>query len=238
MGRHVIDTVADELPRLRMSYEEFLDWSGDTTHAEWVDGEVIVFMPPLELHQLVAGFLYSLLQRFVGLFDLGVVLHAPFEMKLFDGSSREPDLLFIAREHFDRRTPERLNGPADLAMEVLSESTARYDRRDKFIAYQGAGLPESWMVDPRPRYRRVEAFALSGAGLYEPIHPDREGRIWSTVLPGFWLNPAWLWQVPLPDPDTAMLQISPVAYRAHLRRLLASDASGGEVAGNGSPAQR
>ena len=30
---------------------------------------------------------------------------------------------------------------------------------------------------------------------------DGEGHYHSRVLPGFWLDPNWLWQDPLPDPD-------------------------------------
>jgi hypothetical protein len=37
--------------RLRMSYEEFLAWADEDVHAEWVDGEVIVQMPPQVPHQ-------------------------------------------------------------------------------------------------------------------------------------------------------------------------------------------
>jgi Uma2 family endonuclease len=233
MGRHVIEPETTDLPRLRMSYQEFLDWSGDTTHAEWVDGEVIVFMPPMELHQLVSGLLMALLSRFVNLFDLGIVVAAPFEMRLPDGSSREPDILYISREHFDRRTPERLIGPADAVWEILSDSTARYDRREKFDAYLRNGVPECWMADPRPRHRRVDAYARTADGQFEPILPDAQGRIHSFVLPGFWLKPSWLWQDPLPNPEALMLEIAPVAYRAYLQQLFAGDASNGKPLENG-----
>ena len=37
--------------RIPMSYAEFLAYGNDTTHAEWVNGEVIVFMPPHLRHQ-------------------------------------------------------------------------------------------------------------------------------------------------------------------------------------------
>jgi Uma2 family endonuclease len=238
MGRQVIEPETIELPRLRMSYQEFLDWSGDTTHAEWVAGEVIVFMPPVELHQLVKALLVALLERFVNAFDLGVVLDAPYEMRLPDGSSREPDILFLSREHFDRRTPERLIGPADAVWEILSKSTARYDRGEKFDAYLRNGVPECWFADPRPRHRRVEAFTRTTGGRYEPILPDDQGRIRSIVLPGFWLKPEWLWQDPLPKPDALIAEIAPVAYKAYLRQFFGVDASNGENPGNGSSAHR
>ncbi|HEY7030527.1 MAG TPA: Uma2 family endonuclease, partial [Thermomicrobiales bacterium] len=212
-----------------------LDWSGDSTHAEWVAGEVIVFMPPVELHQLVEGFAFSLLERFVGLYDLGVVLQAPFEMKLPDGSSREPDLLFVAREHFDRRTAERLVGPADLLMEILSDSTARYDRYEKFFAYERAGVPEYWLIDPRPGRQKIEVFALSPDGRYRPLDPDSDGRYHSLALPGFWFDPRWLSQLPLPDPEDAILEVAPDAYFEKIRTKYEARR---RSPGNGSPSHR
>ena len=36
-----------EEPRLAMTYEEWLAWpEGESKQSEWVDGEVVVFMPP------------------------------------------------------------------------------------------------------------------------------------------------------------------------------------------------
>ncbi len=34
-----------EAHRLTMAFELFLEWLGETRHGEWVDGEVIVFLP-------------------------------------------------------------------------------------------------------------------------------------------------------------------------------------------------
>ncbi len=50
---------------LKMSYEAFLEWAGEDTHAEWVNGEVIVPRPPKNIRQTTLGFLYELLSLFV-----------------------------------------------------------------------------------------------------------------------------------------------------------------------------
>ena len=55
---------------LRMSYEEYLAWADEDVHAEWVNGEVIVQMPPKEPHQRVVAFLMSLMTMFIGGFQL------------------------------------------------------------------------------------------------------------------------------------------------------------------------
>ena len=97
--------------RFPMSYENFLAWA-DEAHAEWVDGEVTVFMPPNIRHQFIAMFLQNLLAQFASAFEFGDVLGAPVEMRAQpDGSAREPDILFVAAAHRDRLTAQRLAGP-------------------------------------------------------------------------------------------------------------------------------
>lgn len=39
----------------------------------------------------------------------------------------------------------------------------------------------------------------------------------SAALPSFWLEVAWLWQVPPPDPEIALLQIIGKPYADHRR---------------------
>src|SRR3712207_2260668 len=95
-------------PRLRMSYEEYLAWSGDT-RAEWVDGEVIVFMTAKKHHQRVVQFLAMLIETFVRLLDLGEVGTGPAEVKLWPGGpSREPDVFFVRTDQLGRWTDDRL----------------------------------------------------------------------------------------------------------------------------------
>jgi Uma2 family endonuclease len=190
-----------EPARLKMSYEEFLQWVGEDTHAEWVDGEVIIHMPPKEIHQITLGYLYELLSLFVRLFNLGKVIVAPFEMRARrGGSSREPDLLFIAQENLERLTDDRLIGPADLIVEVISEDSVRRDRDDKFREYSEAGVREYWIIDPRPGKQRADFFRLDEEGVYRLFAIEDDERVESHVLPGFWLRPAWLWQADEGDP--------------------------------------
>ena len=43
--------------RPRMTYDEFLAWAGEDTHAEWVSGEVYFLMAAEMLHQQIVDFL-------------------------------------------------------------------------------------------------------------------------------------------------------------------------------------
>ncbi|MBI4771564.1 MAG: Uma2 family endonuclease [Chloroflexi bacterium] len=200
-------TQSPPLP-LRMSYEEFLAWADEDTHAEWVEGEVIVQMPPKDRHQYVARYLSTLLDLFVSIFRLGQIRFAPLEVRLGpDGPSREPDLLFVATAHLHRLTPDRLEGAADLVVEIVSDDSVTRDRVDKFDEYEAAGVREYWIIDPRPRRQRALFYQLDEHGLYRTVAPDAEGRVHSAVLPGFWLRPDWLWAEEPPAPLRALAQI-------------------------------
>jgi Uma2 family endonuclease len=149
---------------------------------------------------------------------------APFEMRLIPGQlSREPDILFVARDSLPRLTGQRLEGPADLVVEVVSEESATRDRRDKFQEYAQAGVREYWLIDPRPAQQQATIYQRGEDGTYAATEPDAEGRLHSAVLRGLWLRPAWLWQEPLPDPLPLFLELrglgpeAVAALRAALR---------------------
>ncbi len=194
--------------RLRMTYEEFLAWADEDVHAEWVNGEVIVQMPPKNIHQNVIEFLHTLLDLFTQMFGLGKIRIAPFEMRARpDGSAREPDMLFVATEHLDRLTELRLAGPADLVVEVVSADSVARDRADKFYEYQDAGVREYWIIDPRPDHTRADFYVLDERGRYKPVPIGADGVYRSTVLNGFWLRVDWLWAEEPTDPLRALAEI-------------------------------
>jgi Uma2 family endonuclease len=203
--------------RLKMSYEEYLAWPEEGVQAEWVDGEMIIFMPPITIHQKIAGFLYKLISLYAELLNLGVTISAPFEMRIHsEGNAREPDIVFIATEHIDRLTDKRLDGPADLAIEVISDESVARDRSDKFYEYQEGGVREYWIIDPRPGKERVDCYRLTPEGRFQAVLPDTDGRYQASVLPGFWFHPNWLRQDMLPNPLFALAEIAPEALRASL----------------------
>ncbi len=235
MAQQVAGTQAAQERRLKMTYEEFLDWADEDTHAEWVAGEVIVFMPPKTVHQRLLNFLSALLSTYARFFGLGEVLEAPFEMRLGRGKpSREPDLLFVAREHRDRLTAERLDGPADLVIELVSDSSVVRDYEEKFRDYEAAGVREYWICDPRPDKQQTSFYQLTVEGRYQAVPPDADGRYHALVLPGFWLDPAWLWQEPLPDPLTALATIAPEALRGALTAAESGRQAEGETPTRGT----
>jgi Uma2 family endonuclease len=84
--------------RRRATYEEYLDWTSESRVVEWVDGEIIEYMPPLIAHQHLTWFLFHLIDAFVEELELGKAGTAPTEIKMvtlhriFAGDERFPPL--------------------------------------------------------------------------------------------------------------------------------------------------
>ncbi|MEW5930879.1 MAG: Uma2 family endonuclease [Gemmatimonadota bacterium] len=180
-----------------MSYEDFLK-AYDGVHAEWVGGKALVMSPASERHQKISVFLTTLLNLLAVRRGLGAVYSAPLQMRLSpDTPGREPDLLFVANEHRDRLRAAHLEGPADLVIEIISPESRVRDRGEKFYEYEQGGVREYWLIDPLRE--EVELYRLDERGVYKPVLADPQ-RLESEVMPGMWIDPAWLWSDPLPDP--------------------------------------
>ena len=168
--------------------------------------------PASNKHQDILGLLEAVLRPFVEFKDLGIVRTGPFQMKNRNG--REPDLLFLAKEHLDRLKEVFLDGPADLVVEIVSPESRKRDRVTKLAEYQAAKIPEYWLINPL----KSEAifYQLDANQQYQAQTLDSEGKYHSQVLDGFWLRPAWFWQPRLPMIQTVLLQIGGDAYVRYL----------------------
>jgi len=182
----------------KMSYEEFLEWCDEDTLAEWVDGEVIIMSPASYSHQTIEYFLTRILGIYVEQHGLGKIISAPFQMKTGTRlPGREPDLVFITEENLGRIKGTYVDGPADLAVEIVSAESRQRDRVDKLTEYEQGGVREYWILDPLEQ--RADFYVLSENGRYENRQPGINGIYCSTVITtGFWCNVSWLWQEPLP----------------------------------------
>ncbi|MCP3957396.1 MAG: Uma2 family endonuclease [bacterium] len=183
--------------RAEISYEEFLAQSDEDIRAEWVDGEIVLMGPASIRHQNLSDFLVSLMRAFAEAHDLGVVLSAPIQMKTGpELPGREPDVLFLAQDHVTRLRENHLDGPADLAVEIVSPESRLRDRGEKFAEYEMGGVREYWILDLE--LERADFYVLGGDGRYERRVVDAGGAYRSQVMPGFWLQVEQLWMQPLP----------------------------------------
>lgn len=170
----------------KISYQDFLEWY-DEQRAEWVDGEIIMGQPPTFEHQTNSDFLAALLRVYVETRELGVMVSAPFQMRLKkQKSGREPDLLFVAKANLNRIKQNYLDGPADLVIEIISPESVGQDRGEKFVEYEAAGIREYWLIDPQRK--QAEFYRLDDEHRYQLITSGREGTFYSQVIEGFYIK--------------------------------------------------
>lgn len=212
MTTMVAPTVAPPVPPpVRMSYEEWLAWDYEGGLTEWVNGEVIFHMATTETHQKIVEFLHLVLSLFVRKFQLGKVHTAPYAMRSkSDGNAREPDLVFISSANLARVTDAELHGPADLAVEVVSDDNVTRDLDKKFYEYEAGGVREYWIIDPRPDRQRAFFYVLDANGRYQPVRIGDDAIYRSSVLPDFWLKVDWLW-ADEPDALAALAELQVIS---------------------------
>jgi Uma2 family endonuclease len=170
-------------PQGGWSEEDYLNLPGSRL-AEFDHGRVEVLDMPSELHQFLVAFLYRALLAYVTERRLGTVLFAPMPVKLWEGKLREPDVLFMRREHAARRHGSYWRG-ADLVMEVMSPDDPRRDKETKRREYAQAGIPEYWLVDPVAQAVTVFALPENADGYAVQGVWGAGGRAESASLPGF-----------------------------------------------------
>ena len=192
------------VPGVRMTERQFVNWYPDKLRAEWVNGEVVLMTTPSGENIDLSIWLTRVMIEFVEHQDLGMI-RGPFAVRLGEHRRlRAPDIVFVAKSRLHLLRPNHLEGPPDLAVEIVSPDSTVRDWQTKHAEYAAAGVREYWVADPL--IRRFEAYAPHRKQ-YRLLPADDDGRVFSKVLKGLYVRPAWLWKSPLPRVRTVLKAI-------------------------------
>jgi Uma2 family endonuclease len=174
---------------------DYYDLADEDSPWELLDGR-LVMSPASDRHEDLFRFLLTLFSGWLDERGGAVVRGSRYPMRLDPRWSPEPDLMVVTDAHRERITAQRLEGPADLVIEIASDGDPLLDEREKLPRYHAAGIPEIWVVSPQTSSVRRDLLGAEGS-----YRTERRsgGRIESMVLPGFWIDVNWLWQEPLPS---------------------------------------
>ena len=136
---------------------------------EYINGHLEIPNVPTQTHQLLAAYLYQSLLLFVTVRQLGTVLFAPLRVRISERRYREPDIVFMSKDHAKRRSDQFWIG-ADLVIEIVSESERDRERDliDKRKDYAEAQIPEYWIVD----YQEKRITVLTLVGKQYTVHGE------------------------------------------------------------------
>jgi Uma2 family endonuclease len=181
-------TIDQPTPSAKHWTWEDLQRFDETERFEIYDGELNSMAPaPDAFHQRLVGKLYSMVLSYLERAPVGEVFLSPLDVVFSDDNTAQPDLLFVANENAGI-VRGRVFGAPDLAVEILSPSSIRRDRKDKLEQYARFGVKEYWIVDPANR--SVEILALRDGRYVEHAKAVEKGNVSSLVLSGFTLEVA------------------------------------------------
>ena len=170
------------------TYADYLTWSR-TYGDELIDGTAYVREPPspswlhqgivLELGRQVANALEDKPCR---------VRIAPYDVRLPKSTEADdqvdtvvqPDVLIVS--DLKKLDARGMRGAPDWVAEVLSPSTARYDRTVKLSAYERAGVREVWLIEPIDRTLMIYRLEAGHYGRATPL--ALKGKTQITDFPG------------------------------------------------------
>jgi Uma2 family endonuclease len=183
--------------------EEFYRLASEDSNWEYLDGRIVMHSPASYRHEDLQGFLFTLTRGYADETGAGAVLGSRYPMRLDPRWSPEPDLLFVRKSRKHLLVQQRLEGPADLVVEIVSATDSLLVYKEKVPRYRDAGLPEVWIVDPFRKEVLVDAAGPSA----RVTRSLRSGRLASAVLAGFWIEVDWLWEEKLPSTLACLRQL-------------------------------
>jgi len=149
--------------------EELERFPDDDYRYELVEGRLIRMSPVGYQHGQVVVRFASLLDHFVRDGNLGVVLaEVGFKLASNPDTVRGPDVAFIRQDRLPPPDPQRfINGPPDLAVEVVSPDDRASEMCAKVEEYLARGVPLVLVVDPEERtiaaHRRLTPSVINKA---------------------------------------------------------------------------
>jgi len=165
----------------KYTYEDYLKTPDDVRY-ELIEGDLLMTPSPVTKHQRILRELGFELLSFVRVKDLGEIFLAPFDVHLDNENVVEPDILFISKQRLHIIGEKNVQGPPDLVVEILSESTANRDLVQKKRLYAKFGVKEYWIVIPGEEI--VEIYTLKDALYVLGKSLGKEDAIESPLLKG------------------------------------------------------
>jgi len=187
-----------------VTFEDFCWTVREDQKADLINGVIFMASPENTDSNRLFVWLLGLISDFVDHFELGEVFGSRVAFRLDEDNGPEPDIAFVNRDQLHRVHRGHVDGPANLAIEIVSPESVERDYGKKRKLYEKFGFDEYWIIDEE--LETVTLYRLDPHGKYREVR-QRKGQLHSQALRGFWLRPEWLWQSPRPRKTDALNEI-------------------------------
>ena len=114
---------------------------------------------------------------------IGQIFVAPTDVVLSNLDVVQPDLVFVSSNKASIITMQNIQGPPDLLIEIISESTRKTDEIIKRKLYERYGVPEYWIVDPELETVKVYRMTLEGYSRVAELSHEANNTVSTPLLP-------------------------------------------------------
>jgi Uma2 family endonuclease len=173
------------------SYADYYTWDFEN-RVELINGKIFELSPaPSPYHQEISLDIAFPLKNFLQGKPCKVY-YAPFDVRLPRKSTEDKEILTVLQpdiciicdlSKIDKRG---CIGPPDIVVEILSPGNSAKEMKNKYEAYQDAGVKEYWVVIPQNQLFLVHTL-INGKFELEPVKAVGD-KVTSSVLPGFSLD--------------------------------------------------
>lgn len=172
---------------LRMTAEEFFDLGETHIRYELIDGVVCMSPSPTPSHQNI---IVQIAHQIASCLDQHPVGNAYVELDVHLGKGPKgldlvyrPDIIFLSKQRAEE-CRDRVVGPPDLVVEIISADSRQYDSRTKKSDYERCGVTEYWLIDP---LQRTTTFYQRQGDRFAEVKPEK-GKLTSKAITGFTLD--------------------------------------------------
>ena len=180
-----IVSAARNLYEKMYTYRMYCEMDDDGVRYEIIDGVPYMMAAPSRQHQKVLGEVYLKLGNFLQGKKCEVYL-APFDVRLAIYGEVGDDVINVVQPDVmvfcdsSKLDDKGAIAAPDIAIEILSPSSAKNDRYRKFNLYEKAGVREYWIVDVA--HESVEVFVSNNGKFMLSAFFQNDDVVTSTVL--------------------------------------------------------
>jgi len=175
-----MNTIVKE--KKKLTYQDYMKTPDDIRY-ELINGELIEMPSPVTIHQRISRELGVKLYTFIKKNDLGEIFIAPYDVVFDDENVHQPDLLFISKERSQIIDEKNLKGAPDIAIEIVSKSSAYTDFVVKKGLNEKFGVKEYWIVIPDEKMIEIYTLKNKFYQLFKKYYV--EDTLQSPILKGF-----------------------------------------------------
>lgn len=167
-----------------MTLNEYFQTPETVLPQELIHGVVRVAESPSPIHQHIVGNLFLIMHSHLVRYGLGKVWLAPLDVILDVDAPLvvQPDL-FVILNRGAAVVEDRIYGPPDLVIEVLSPRPRIGELAERLEWFRDYGVRECWLVHQLTGH--VDVLGYDAGRLLSETSHRREERIVSGVLPDF-----------------------------------------------------